>query len=348
MTSATSKRFEDKDSVHILPLSIVPLKTRALRDARLVKNSQLQGVVELYSGSDSGSGQIFPDELTQFFDLSGPREEDLELVSRLSLIPSYDVYSLRIELREFGVPIEDNSDLRLSDAKARELKSFMNVFTRPLVAKVYGDESREDRSLKDLIGLFLQPDVGTARRNLQNLAASLGIDLFEIPRFLERYSDVYLSLAYYASVLDEISAPMESFSARLTMLREDSRFRNSRSLLESCEHIEDRLMNAKVHISSVLGIFEDRTRDMWRNISGAEYRQTEQLILDFHKDIGATLCALYVKMEAWKKLPGKGSLSNCAQFVSSEMAAGVESIPGFDLDPGEPDYEDEEDYMLIA
>jgi hypothetical protein len=347
MTSATTKRFEDRDSVHILPLSIVPLKTRALRDARLVKNSQLQGVVELYSGADSGSGQIFPEELTQFFDFSGPREDDIGLISRLSLIPSYDVYSLRIELRDSGIPIENNSELKLSDGKARELTKFMNVFTGPLVAKVYGSDSGENRSLDDLIGMFLQPDVGTARRNLQDLARSLGIDLLEIPQFLERYGDIYLSLAYYASVLEEVSTPLESFASRLATIREDSRFRKSRALLKNCEEIEDRLLNAKVHISNVLGIFEDRTRDMWRNVSGVEYRQTEQLILDFHKEIGATLCALYVKMQAWRELPGKGSINNCVQFIMSEMMPGLDGIPAFDSRFERPAGRDE-DVLLIA
>ncbi len=49
---------EDMDSLHILPLAVMPLQTRGLQNANLVKNSQLRSVVELFAGKQTGSGQI--------------------------------------------------------------------------------------------------------------------------------------------------------------------------------------------------------------------------------------------------------------------------------------------------
>ena len=96
---------EDRDAIHVLPLSIIPLKTRTLREARLVKNSKLQGTVELFSEGNAGSGQLLPDQLVEFFDFDDDRLQDLDLVNALSALPSYDVYSLRIELRDLGIAL---------------------------------------------------------------------------------------------------------------------------------------------------------------------------------------------------------------------------------------------------
>ena len=53
----------DIDSLHILPLSIIPFDTLALRRARLIKNSNLESMIELYRGEASGSGQTSPRDL---------------------------------------------------------------------------------------------------------------------------------------------------------------------------------------------------------------------------------------------------------------------------------------------
>ncbi len=53
----------DRDSLHILPLSILPLSTSALNRARLIKNVRLNSVIELFTGKDTGSGQIEIEDL---------------------------------------------------------------------------------------------------------------------------------------------------------------------------------------------------------------------------------------------------------------------------------------------
>ena len=55
------------DTMHILPLNIIPLQTPSLRRARLIKNVQLESVVELFHNSGSGSGQIETSKLADMF-----------------------------------------------------------------------------------------------------------------------------------------------------------------------------------------------------------------------------------------------------------------------------------------
>ena len=89
----------DQDAIDILPLSIVPLRTTSLRKARIIKNSRLEGMVELFSEKESGSGQIRPRDLPSVFEFREDNEQDLDIVKRLCGLSSYDVYSLRVLLR---------------------------------------------------------------------------------------------------------------------------------------------------------------------------------------------------------------------------------------------------------
>lgn len=322
---------EDKDAIHLLPLLSLPLKTRSLREARLVKNSCLEGVVELFSGNGAGSGQLKPDALTESFDFSGERRSDLEIIRALSDLPSYDVYSLRLGLRELGISPDDNDALKLSRAKSSELMAHMNAFTRPLIAKVYGSDDAGGHSLKEIVQLFVDPDMKQARRNLENIAKSLGIHVTDIPLFLERYADVYLSLAYYAAAVDSIISPLENLCETLERIRSDSRYRKNGSLINRLLRIEGRLTDAQVGISNVLDVFKRRTHTMWDHIDGPTFRGMERLITDYQRDIGANLCALVVKLDAWEKLRGKASSETCIQFIMSEIATGIELMPDLDI-----------------
>lgn len=56
--SVQSDADTDRNSLHILPLSIIPLETPALRGARMIKNVRLVSVIEVFRDQDAGSGQI--------------------------------------------------------------------------------------------------------------------------------------------------------------------------------------------------------------------------------------------------------------------------------------------------
>lgn len=56
----------------------------------------------------------------------------------LSRLTSYDVFSLRIALREPGIEVNDLSALQLSDAKKAQLTVYMKNFTAPLIRQIFG------------------------------------------------------------------------------------------------------------------------------------------------------------------------------------------------------------------
>ncbi len=133
----------DRDSPHILPLSILPVETKALKRARLIKNARLESVVEFFDDIHAGSGQVEIDALGGPDWPEASSHPDLILMRKLGELPSYDVYSLRIALRQQGIDVNDVESLKLSEGKARELKDYMTTFTRPLIMEIYGDSDSD-------------------------------------------------------------------------------------------------------------------------------------------------------------------------------------------------------------
>jgi hypothetical protein len=98
----------DCDSLYILPLAIIPLRTPALRRARMIKNVRLDSAVELFEDAKAGSGQIEVEDLPREFGwCERPSQPDLVVLRKLALLPSFDVYSLRVLLRQHDIPVND-------------------------------------------------------------------------------------------------------------------------------------------------------------------------------------------------------------------------------------------------
>ena len=115
-----------------------------MRRAQLIKNVRLKSVVELFTDADSGIGQFDIEDLSKEFqwDVADP-PNDLILIRKLVLLLSYDVYSLRISLRNTGVNIESVDNLKLPDSKNKQLSFYMTNFTCPLINHVYGSDKMD-------------------------------------------------------------------------------------------------------------------------------------------------------------------------------------------------------------
>jgi hypothetical protein len=105
----------DRDSIHTLALAALPLNTKGLKRARLIKNVRLETRIELYRAAGAGSAQIDIDSVLDFFD--GDRvlvDQDLRMLNNLAELKSFDPYSLRRGLRQIGVKLQDKEILSLS------------------------------------------------------------------------------------------------------------------------------------------------------------------------------------------------------------------------------------------
>ena len=330
LISSEDDRFqEEMDSLHLLPLSIIPLATTGLKAARLVKNSKLEGVVELFSDVDTGSGHISPSELNKVFEFGEHNEQDIGIVIKLCSLPSYDVYSLRIGLRKLGIEVENHDALKLSAKKAEELTEYMREFTRPLILGVYGDSDKKMDSVADLIQLFASPDQTTARENLHKLSKVLNVEFTEIPLFLEDYGDVYLSLSYYESYLDQNLPRIKDFLTLLKNLQKSDSLHGKTQVVQTIRQIDKTFETLTAEISQTLELFKIRTADMWENISPERFASMKTLVNNYQTRIGGALCALTVKMDSWtKEFPTTNASSplRYIDFIMLEMRPGLDNI----------------------
>ena len=321
----------DRDSLHILPLSIIPLQTPVLTGARLIKNVRLESVVELFGDPNTGSGQIDIEDLPQAFGWSEARvHPDLTVIRKLALLPSFDMYSLRILLREHGIRINDCNALRLSERKNAELTAYMTRFTRPLIMYVYGAAGdRSIHSFEDLVALFRDPDVKKALSKLKIMAARLEIRVDQVPKFLEDYGDIFLSLSYYRQALDGIEPTVAGFGDVIGELREHWQLRKDENLMKACATMQEVLETVMTTLKHRFTRFDRSTTNLWSNVSAERFRKVQDLITSYHTTIGGVLCALTVKMDAWNRMfPSKevGGPMKRADFIFTEMRPGFDKI----------------------
>ncbi len=320
----------DRDAMHVLPLAIIPLKTPALLRARMVKNLHLNSAIELFTDDRAGSGQIDIDAVAGEFGWErNPPHPDVVTLQRLAILPSFDVYSLRILLRQNGIPVNDVHALRLSEAKQAELVDYMQAFTRPLIAQVYGTESGQFERLEDLLALFRDPDVDRARRRLMMLADKLGIRLTQLPRFLEEFGDVFLSMSYFRSSLDRRLGAVADFRRSLSELTAIWELRQNPALLRTCQTVEAVLSSAIAGVSEQFTSFGQASENLWADISAEHFREIRRLVINSHTKMGGLLCALTVKIDGWAaEFPNQeaGGPKRRLDFIVTEMRPGIERL----------------------
>ena len=318
----------DRDSLHTLPLSMIPLQTSGLRRARMVKNSRYESVVEIFKDASAGSGQFHVDQLvTEFADID---EDDMRILRMLRELPSYDMYSLRIRLRELEIPVNDYDDLRLSQSKTRDLDDYMKHFARPLVMQVYGDDETISE-FSDVIALFSQPDVSKSREKLTTLAERLGVELSTIPKFLQDYGDIYLSVSYYRQCLDQIQPLVHRLLESLDELVTHSHLRQDQEFVQFCERIRSAVKRGQEIIEQRFRIFDENTQDMWDDISAERFKQVEQLIMGSHAMLGGMLCGLSVCLDGWSEefpTSSAGSPNRRAEYIRNDMRFAAENVRG--------------------
>ena len=189
------------------------------------------------------------------------------MIEHLASLNSYDVYSLRIELRRAGIELEEVDALKLSPAKQAELTEYMRVFTSPLLAQVYGDSNANIENFDQLIGMFSNPDRELAIRNLRTLASQLEIEISDVPEFLEEYGDIFLSLAYYKNCLDEL-VQIGRFMEVMREVESNFHMRRDPTVMRVCGFLREKLNDVTASLTGRFESFDRHSKDMWENLNG--------------------------------------------------------------------------------
>ncbi|WP_225889818.1 hypothetical protein [Indioceanicola profundi] len=323
--------FDDmsRDALHILPLGMLPIRTPGLRRAKLIRNARLETVVEVFQDRATGSGQVHPDRLPVLFPThKAELQADTAQVAKLTQVNSFDVYTLRKELRRLGIEVNDTAFLRLSAQKRGELTGYMKDFTRPLIQQVYGTEDRRIGDTSDILSMLSNPDREEALRNLRRLSDRLKVELNEIPEFLEEYGDVFLSLAYFRSCLDGIVPEVQRFLKWADEAGESENIARDRLVMRMLDDVRSKLTGITTSITGRFEAFDRRSQDFWTDISADSFREVRSQIEAHHVTIGGVLCGLAVKTALWReRFPrGGGSPQKRVEFIRSEIMPGLDHI----------------------
>lgn len=319
----------DLDLFHVLPLTGLPLEMPSLMQARMIKNQALESVVEIFRGQTTGSGQIAINDLPKQYGEAMLQSQDFTILKRLGRLHSYDPFSLRITLRDLDLLTPGMLQINLSAEKQQQLEKFMQNFTRPLIQQVFGDSTIDIKSFEDIVNVFKAPDAEKVKQNLTKLAAQLKIDIFEIPKFLEDFSDVFLSLSYYRDTIDILEPKLTLLNDSLGELRSSYQFKQDRNIMLSCEDTVDRVNRVFVFVTGRLESFAQSTENLWANMNAENFNKVRTLVNSYHVSLGGMLCALSVKLNTWTETfpsPDSGSPMRRIEFLTSDMRRGIDRI----------------------
>ena len=261
-----------------------------MQRARLIKNVRLDSVVELFHGADTGSGQVAITALGTVFNWPDDEEHpDLALVSSVCQLHSYDVYTLRIQLRTLGIDVENQAAMKLSKEKSAELTVYMKNFTMPLIKQIFGNTGSDIEDVGQLIAMFAPPDKGEALENLKLMADKLKIGLEDVPKFLEDYGDVFMSLAYYKGCLDTLIPQVLLYTESTQELKDNLQMRNDRRLMRSVDSVNEQLSDITASITGRFESFERNSQSMWEDITAESFAKIKKMIESHHITVGGVV-----------------------------------------------------------
>ncbi|MFH1158037.1 MAG: hypothetical protein V1721_04035 [Pseudomonadota bacterium] len=322
----------DKDSIDRLPLSSIPLASGALRGARLVKNARMETSVEIHNDPLSGSLQVSPESIADFMETS---PQDQAIINSLAGLHSFDVYSLRTNLKKLGVEVKDADALELSEDMKEGLSIYSLEFTRPLVEKIFGQGRKDIKTTQGLQALLRDPDMARVKENLKVIAEKTGIPLSDIPQFLEEYSEVFLSVSYYRYSFESVGPDIDRFLFWMCEVRSRREVLSSPKTLAQCKEVEEILRFLGNSIRERLLQFQTSFELFWADINRESFREMRKQIEENHSSMGAVLCGLLVKMHLWKKaFPDNtvGGPATRAKFVVTEMEPGLVRLKDLEND----------------
>ena len=327
---------QDLDSLYVMPLRILPLATTGLQRARMIKDTRLISAIEIFSDRTTGTGMVYLDDLkaSAFGQSRQAFKSDKTMLNSVGHLNSFDVYSLRICLRDLQIEVESDEYLDLSSEKKRELADYMKTFTLPLIKQVYGTEDIDVEDAGDIVKMFSDPDVEVAIQKLRRLSEILNIGLQDIPKFLEDFSDIYLSLAYYQQYLDDITPKIITFVDEMRMLKTNWQMRQDPRLMACCDKLESALNDLIASVTGRFEAFNRNTDQMWENITAERFRKVEALIKAHHSTIGGILCGVGSKMNAWRaafKDASAGGPVGRSEVIMSDIVHGLDRIIKIDL-----------------
>ena len=111
----------------------------------------------------------------------------------------------------------------------------------------------------------------------------------DVPEFLEEYADIFLSLAYYKNVLDDLIPKIGRFLEIMHEVEENFYMRRDPILMIVCGFLRENLNDVTASLTGRFESFDRHSKDMWENLNGELFRRGRSLIESHHTTVGGVL-----------------------------------------------------------
>lgn len=318
MTPPRADAHAYTSTLHSLSLDTLPLVHPMLRKSRMVKNARFESVVELYRDKKSGSGQYYVDTVATMLDLSHREGQDLGLLRNVALLPTFDIFSVRLLLRDIGMDVAISESLPPDIGRAIDAQ--MRKFTIPLLRYVYGSEGHAAADLSHLVLLFRDPDVKRAEEHLKRLADRLKIPVLQVPRFLEDYSDTFLAISFYQHTFFSIKPSVDEFLGSIAALK--THFQRSHVVISTLDRVHADFSQLMKSTAKRLNASEQLANLLWGEGLTVPMDTLQSRIREFQFLLGYLMCGIAVKIAAWTTAfprPQAGTPKKCVELITTDI-----------------------------
>jgi hypothetical protein len=326
--AAWAREIDERDSLDTLKIARLPVTHPVLRKARVVKDGRLNSMIELYRDESAGSAQYAVEDIPRILGLTPSSHPDVTLLRYICLLPAFDVFSVRLLLRDLGGSGPIMSELAPSPAVSTKIEEHMRKFTMPLLRYVYGSEDIDIANIGQLLNAFISPDVATAQAHLKRMADKLNMNVQKVPRFLEDYSDTFLAIAFYELTLERLLPQVDALLNVVRKLGAEPQFRNDGPVRAALRDVESLLPQILAAAGKRLQAVERIAESLWANHTGATLRAYQDKVREFQMLVGFILCGVSAKLTAWITAYADGSGSNrrLAGFIVSEFSQALQTL----------------------
>ena len=195
-----SNLFLEQDNLHSLSLSAFDIQHNGLKDARLIKNTDLDSIIEFKNEEFEGLGHLRSTDLFISFNDTEVSNEELRMIKGLMALPSFDCYTLKRGLEPLKLSLLNEGILKLSDGMVASLFPLMSRVTRPLLQYLYTDNNLRIKDTKSLLELIQNTDTLKVKNRLGIVANNLEVSLNNLPNFFAGFGELFLSISYFESI----------------------------------------------------------------------------------------------------------------------------------------------------
>jgi hypothetical protein len=243
----------------------------------------------------------------------------------LALLPTFDVFSVRLLLRDLGFATDATAEL--SPAVDDTVEAQMRKFTIPLLRYVYGADTNESGGMQDLIALFRDPNIKRAEAHLKRLAEKLNLPLLEVPRFLEDYSDTFLAISFYQKTFSNLEPSVEKFLDALKRLR--THFMRNNAALSALTRVHSDFSSIMKSTAKRLAASEQLVGLLWGENLNASFETLQPKIREFQFLLGYLLCGISVKLAAWNEAfphSNIGTPKKCIELITTDIVYALSKL----------------------